>query len=178
ETDPAFGEFIFAYTSGVISANDPIMVQLAQPYDGALKTDDALPDNVFAFEPPIAGKTIWLDESTLKFIPNEKLPGNTIYLGKLNLSALMDVPKGMKTFKFQFQTIRQDMNVHIDGLDAYSSADLTRVMLKGKIHTADIMPAEQIKKAISATQGDKNLEFSLIAESDRIFAFTVENIVR
>src|SRR5690606_7061501 len=99
-------------------------------------------------------------------------------LGKLNLSALMDVPKGMKTFKFQFQTIRQDMNVHIDGLDAYSSADLTRVMLKGKIHTADIMPAEQIKKAISATQGDKNLEFSLIAESDRIFAFTVENIVR
>lgn len=178
ETDPAFGEFIFAYTSGVISANDPILVQLAQPYDGALKTDDALPDNLFSFEPKIDGKTIWLNESTLKFIPNQKLPGNTNYLGKLDLSTLMDVPKDMEIFKFQFQTIRQDMSVYVDGLEAYSPADLTRVMLKGKIHTADIIDTEEIKKAIQVKQGDKNLEFTLFSESDRIFALTIENIVR
>lgn len=178
ETDPAFGEFVFAYTSGVISANDPILVQLAQPYDGALKTDNALPDNLFDFEPPIQGKAIWLNESTLKFIPNDKLPGNTIYLGKLNLSTLMDVPNGLKTFQFQFQTIRQDLSVYVDGLDAYSSTDLSRVMLNGKIHTADVINAEDIKKAISIVQGDKNLEFSMVSESDRTFGFTVENIVR
>src|SRR5690554_7020722 len=96
QTDPAFGEYVFAYTSGVVSSTDPIIVQLSEPYTGTLRADDALPDNLFSFEPEISGQTIWLDESTLKFIPNEYLKSNTLFRGKLNLSLLMDVPKEMK----------------------------------------------------------------------------------
>ena len=178
QTDPAYGEYIFAYTSGVISSTDPILVQLTEPYSGSLRTNDALPDNIFNFEPKISGQTVWLDESTLKFIPDENLKSNTIFRGKLNLSLLRDVPKEMKTFEFQFQTVKQNLSIYIDGLATYTPTDLTRMKLTGKIHTADVMDMETVKKAIVAKQDENTRDITLIAESNRTYAFTVENIIR
>ncbi len=178
ETDPAFGEYVFAYTSGIISAKDPIIVQLAQPYTGPLGKNDALPDNLFDFDPEIAGQTIWLDESTLKFIPTERLPGNTIFSGKLNLDALLDVDSDFETFEFQFQTIKQDLSVYFDGIETYSPDDLSKVKLKGKIHTADIIDSDEIKTALTITQGDKKLDFNIEAESNRTFSLNIEDITR
>src|SRR5690606_5324312 len=96
----------------------------------------------------------------------------------LNLSLLLDVPKEMKTFEFQFQTVKQNLSVYIDGLETYTPTDLTRMKLTGKIHTADVMDTETLKKAISAKQGENKREITLVSESNRTYAFTVENIIR
>lgn len=178
ETNPAFGKYIFGYTSGVISKNDPIRIKLAKPYDGKFNTTSSLPDNLFAFEPSIEGEVLWEDNSTLKFIPKQPLAPGQIYIGKLNLNTLLpNIEDALTTFKFQFQTIASDMSVYIDGLEIVNG-DLTDMVLKGKIYTADNTPLVQIEAALSAHQNEKDLPIEIVSVGNRTFNFKVSNIVR
>lgn len=179
ETDPAFGEYVFAYTSGIISKNDPIRIQLAQPYEGKLSDNASLPGNLLEFEPQISGEILWEDASTLKFIPDESLESGQMYLGKLNLKTLIpEVKEGMQTFTFQFQTINQDMTVYVDGLETVDAKSLTSMELKGKIYTADETPIENIKKAIEAKQNGTLLPLTIVPEGENTFGYTISDIVR
>jgi hypothetical protein len=178
ETDPAYGEYIYAFTSGAISSSDAVLIRLAEPYSGKLSREGLLPENLLTFSPEIKGKTYWEDDQTLRFEPAKNLPGATVYKGELNLSMLMDVAEDMETFVFQFQTIKQDLSVYIDGLETYSNTDLSRMKLKGKIHTADVAEPENIKAIFSAKQEGKSREIDLSAQSDRVFAFTVKDLKR
>lgn len=178
-TQPAFGEYVFAYTSGVISVVDPVLVELAQPYSGKMNTDDLLPENLFAFEPKIKGRTVWQNATTLKFIPEGNLPPNTAFRGKLNLSLLYDdVPKEMKNFQFDFQTFKQNIKVYIDELQTPNAANMKHMQLNGKIFTADFINVQELNYAIRAHQGSRDLNISLVAESNRKYAFTITNIER
>ncbi len=179
ETNPAFGEYIFAYTSGIISVNDPIRIKLAQPYSGKFSTDESLPTNLLTFEPEIDGDMMWQNNSTLKFIPKKPLKGGQNYLAKLRVKTLIPkVKDGMENFNFQFQTIEQDMSVYVDGLETPNTEDFSRMVLRGKIHTADDGDLETIKKAIQASQNEKELPMEIVGENEHTFAFTIQDIVR
>ena len=176
--DPAFGEFISAYTSGVISSKDAILIQLASPYQGELKTSEALPSNLLTFKPEIEGQLFWLDDRSFKFVPAAPMPANEIYNASFKLSKLVETPSHLETFRFQFQIIEQGLSVYTNGLEVKDLADLSQMKLSGYIRFSDQIELESISKAFKAEQNGKELKVKIQNSIDRNFEFSIDNIER
>ena len=73
EINPAFGEYIASYTSGVISANGKLRIILTNPVGDSAEIGKEISAKLFDFSPSISGKTYWLDNRTIEFRPNEKM---------------------------------------------------------------------------------------------------------
>ena len=61
-----------AYTSGVISIQSPVRVVLT---DDAMKVapqpGDPVADDVLKFSPSVAGKAVWVNTTTIEFVPDK-----------------------------------------------------------------------------------------------------------
>ncbi len=170
--DPAFGAYISGYTAGLISAYQPITIQLAQPFSGVL------PEDIISLQPHTVGHTHLANEYTLVFTPDEPLAGNTHYTASLLLGKIMDVPDGHRTFQFSFQTIGQQLSVYTDGPQAYDYNDLTRVKITGIITCADRVESSLIKSVFEAAQGKRKLNMTFSEQTPQQLTFEVENAVR
>ena len=197
EVNPAFGKYISAYTSGMVSRKTNIRVELAQGYfethpmlkkpiliDSVYSSIIDLPDStlledVFSFDPEIKGKAIWISDRIIEFIPEQTLPVCTFYNVKFKLDELQEVPDDLETFRFQFSTYPQNLFVTIDGLRAYDDYNIEWQKLTGKLSTSDIEDTASIRKTLSVTQNGKpmpiNLSYSYNANE---FYFYVDSIER
>lgn len=179
ETNPAFGKYIFAYPSGSQSKLDPIRIVLADNYSGKLASNDALPENLFDFDPSIKGQTVWESANVLKFIPDAPLESGKIYLGTLHLKTLFpDIESELANFEFKFQTVKLNMSLHLDGLETPDPEDLSRMRLTGKIYTTDFVPAQDIEAGVKATQEGRDLPVKLISAGNKVFDLQVGEIQR
>ena len=63
---------VVAYTSGVISIQSPVRIALT---DDAMKTapqaGDPVADGTLKFSPSVAGKTVWVNTTTIEFVPDK-----------------------------------------------------------------------------------------------------------
>jgi alpha-2-macroglobulin len=66
--DTRFKDYISAYTGGYISSSSNVKVVLANAIPGAVIGEEAK-ESYFDFSPSIAGKTVWINDRTLEFIP-------------------------------------------------------------------------------------------------------------
>ena len=178
EMDPAFGEFISAYTSGVISSRDAVLIQLANPYKGELRSSEALPSNLLTFKPKLEGQLFWLDRQNLKFIPASPMPAGQIYNARFQLSQLVETPSRLEEFRFQFQIIEQGLSVFTDGLEIEDLSDLSRMKLRGLLAFSDQIELETISKAFKAEQNGKELKVIIQHSIDRKFEFIIDDIDR
>ncbi|MEX0966044.1 MAG: MG2 domain-containing protein [Bacteroidia bacterium] len=179
EIDPAYGEFISGYTSGVISSNGTIRVRMAEPVADPSQFNEPLKDNPFSFDPGIKGEAYWLDDFTLEFKPAAPLPSGEEYLAKLKLGDLIEVPEEYKLFSFNFSVLQQSLEVRIDQLQAYSNTELTKQRLIGRVLTADMAGEDAIEKVLSASQNGKDLPLNwLHNENTTTHDFVVEEINR
>src|SRR3974390_1365922 len=72
--NPAFSEYISAFTSGYISSGSTIRIVLANEAENSSKDIKSLPtENIFDFSPGLEGKTVWIDSRTVEFRPAKKL---------------------------------------------------------------------------------------------------------
>ncbi len=178
EIDPAFGEYISSYTSGVISVADPIYINLAAPYTGALAGNGALPKNLLSFDPEIDGVLSWHNKYTLIYEPSARLKGNTKYIASLDLASLMDVKNELELFRFDFQTVQQAVSIYKDGLETYDPANLLRIKFNGRLQFADAVDLETVQNSFTAHQDGKELRMTTVSTSLRSFKFTVDDISR
>lgn len=178
ETDPKFGEYIFAFTSGIISAEDPIVIKLAGPYKGPVSVGQELPDNIFEFDPEIRGKAILEDSRTIIFEPVKKLQSGQVYRGTVFLSRFIKTQEGYGEFEFEFKTIKQEIDIFLEGLEPMQAGQLESVRLKAKIHAADNLSAEELQKNLIAKQDGESLEILLSSSGSRLFSLQIENIRR
>ena len=79
-----FIPYISAYTSGVISNNDVIIIRLAE--EQTKKID--LPEGIFEFDPKIEGNAYWQDNRTIIFEPVGLLPSNVSFKGIFHLKEI------------------------------------------------------------------------------------------
>jgi hypothetical protein len=196
--DPAFGKYISAYTSGMVSRKTAIRIELAQGYfethpvlkkptlmDSAVSIasiilpDSTLLEGVFSFEPEIKGKAIWISDRIIEFIPEQSLPVCTFYNVKFNLDELQEVLDDLETFRFQFSTYPQNLFVTVDGLRTYDDYNIEWQKLTGKLSTSDMEDTASIRKTLTVTQNGKqmpiNLSYSYNANE---FYFYVDSIER
>ncbi|GCC52197.1 hypothetical protein SanaruYs_24330 [Chryseotalea sanaruensis] len=179
EIDPAFGEHISSYTSGVISSNARIIILLAKPLGDSSDIGQEVSAKLFDFNPTVKGKTIWVDTRTIEFTPSEKMNSGQVYKADFFLSKLTSVPPALSTFSFDFQVIGQNYELSIDNLKPYAKTDLKRQKIEGTVYTADLAEAAEVEKLLEATQESKKLAVTWSHAADgKLHSFVIEDVVR
>ncbi len=179
KVNPAFKEYVVAFTSGVISTQSTIKVRLANDFADSALFNTPVKEELFNFSPSIKGKTYWIDSKTIEFRPDEALPAKEFYEVKFFLSKLIKVPDSLETLEFQFQTIQQDFMLKVDNHKAYKKSDLSKEKLYGTITTADFAEDMKVEKLLSATQDNKTLLITWIHDSkSKMHYFQIDSIQR
>ena len=203
DINPAFGKYISAYTSGMVSRKNAIRIELAKGYfethpvlgktaarDTSARTveelvafatlpDSTLLEGIFSFEPALTGKAIWISDRIIEYIPGEMLPVNQFYNVKFKLDRLMEVEDDFETFRFQFSTYPQNLFVMIDGIRSYDDYNIEWQKLTGKLTTSDYEDTAVIRKTLTVMQQGKKLPVNLsYSYSNNEFYFYVDSIER
>lgn len=178
--DPAFAEYISAYTSGVISSKSSIRIVLSQSVASNDEIGRETPVKLFEFSPSIEGTTFWLDDKTVEFRPTAALNQGVVYETTFFLSKLIPgVPSTLEDFEYTFQVIPQNYEVSIDNLKPYVKTELTRQKIEGRILTADFAESSAVEKTMSAQQEGNALKINWTHGTDgREHLFVVEDVVR
>jgi hypothetical protein len=150
--NPAFGAYISAYTSGVISSESTIRILLTNELTTPIEIGKPIDKTLFDFLPSIKGTAVWIDNRTIEFRPEQRLPSNTIYEAKFYLSEILKVPDEFETFHFDFQTMQQSFEVFVDGMTTTDKTTLRVQRLDGTLATADVAEAQQIEKIVAVSQ--------------------------
>lgn len=175
EQNEAFSNYINSYTSGVISARGEVVVRLASDFKEGQRTNKRL----FSLEPTVEGEEVWLDDRTVAFRPDRAFDSGTNYIASFRVGALYDVSEDLQQFRFDFETIRQDMEVQIGGIEPSPEGDRSRQQLKGTVFTADVTNVETISEVLEAEQDGRSLKVDWQQDTDQtVHHFTVQNIVR
>lgn len=176
--DPAFTNYISAFTGGVISNQASIKVQLTESIKTAVANEELKLD-VFDFSPNLEGKAIWIDDRTIQFQPSELIPSGKIFDIEFELGKLLGVPSKLETFEFRVQTINQGIFVVFDGIEAYNNNSLEWQQLKGSYQLNDFAEPESIRKSLKAIQAGKELKVNWEFNSNSLtHIFEVDSVAR
>jgi uncharacterized protein YfaS (alpha-2-macroglobulin family) len=173
--DSEYAEYISAYTSGIVSAAKPFTIEFAKDIIGENEIGEKINENILEFEPKIKYTAVWTNRRTLEIKPLESLKSETKYIGILQLSKLISVPKKIEHFYFRFQTMEQNFDINFDGPKFYSANDASTYVITGTINTADNADSTKIIKLLKSNKG----VLKWYKSSDNLhFNFAIENIKR
>lgn len=174
-----FNPYISAFTSGTVSSQTVVRVQLANDYHGDIKEFEAIKEKLFDFTPSIKGKTYWVDKRTIEFKPDKRLPQGKRIKVRFFVSKIFESPKEHSVFNFAFQTITQSFGLSSDGYKPYEHENLIWNMAEGLIITADYTDEKELESVVSAEQDKKNLKIHWEHEpSGRVHRFKIDSIER
>ncbi len=175
--DKNFTLYINAFTSGVISNSDPVVIELTQVQK--VKKGDAVEASIIEFTPSIEGQAVWQNPYTIIFKPNEKWPNGQVFEARLHLDKLMDVPSDLATFKFGFQIKNQALDVQTQGMKAYHTQNLKLNRFEGLVTTADFAGNEQVEACLTAVQQAKEKPIRWTHDYEqKIHHFVIDSILR
>jgi alpha-2-macroglobulin len=178
--NPAFGEYISAFTSGVVSSGSAIRIVLSQPVADSSEIGMETSVKLFSLQPGISGKTMWLDDHTVEFQPDARLQSGQVYEVNFFLSKLIPgVDSNLETFEYTFQVIPQNFELAIQNITPYVKTELKRQRIEGSLTTADYAGTEAIEKILGAKQDGKSLKVSWSHANDgKQHTFIVEDVAR
>ena len=90
---PDLEQHVTGYTSGVISAEDEIVVQLSEDIGLNVVAGTQASEDLFEFNPAVEGKAVWKSENTLAFLPDARFSAGTQYKVRFSLGKLIDVKR-------------------------------------------------------------------------------------
>lgn len=177
--NPAFGQYVASYTSGVISSASTIQIVFTRDMVDSTRVGKESEADLFSFDPSVKGKIVWLNMTTVEFRPEESLSSGKIYEAKFNLSGVLEVPEDLKKFPFSFQVIPQNYEVTIDNVKPYVKTELKRQKIEGTLFTADVAKSDAVEVMLVAKQESAPLKVSWIhTDGGKQHHFTVEDVER
>ncbi|MFN3916206.1 MAG: alpha-2-macroglobulin family protein [Flavobacteriales bacterium] len=176
--NPEFASYISAYTSGIVSKDATIRIQLANDYTGDVSYTEPISRELFSFEPEIKGKAYWLGRNSIEFIPDEHLPNGTKFLCTFKLGELIDIKDELKNFTFQFMTIQQNYVLYVDGLNTPDISNLKSQALEGRVVTADVADSIGFAKFMEVKQDGKSLSVIWFHDGGNVHRFIVKDVSR
>lgn len=179
KVDPGFGQYISAFTSGVVSAESVIQIRLVNDYDQKIESGQELEEGIVSITPSVKGKAYWKDPRCFEFRPESRMKSGTQYKVNVKLSKLMEVPSEFADLKFNFQTIKQAFAFTGEGLQSYDKTDMLYQKYKGYITTADVIFDDEIESVLIATLNSqkKNIEWMHSADGKQ-HHFVVDSLKR
>ena len=117
--DPAFANYVKAYTGGVVSDGTAIRVELATPVPMDKQTD-----GLFSFKPALKGSERWLSPTVVEFVPDGWKSG-TVYEGSFQVGKVLPVQEAQcKVFPFRVQAAPHAAALAVDGVTIRDGARL------------------------------------------------------
>lgn len=163
--DTALKKYVYAYTNGIISSKSDIRVYFANAVVGDDQFFKEL-KSAFKFKPSIDGKMHWEDSKTLVFVPDEKLKANETYSVSLDLKDFIpNIEKSENELNFNFSTKALNYTLFEDGLSIYRSGNKKLISANIKIQTSDAIATDELKKMVSTSLNEDDLEWSSNANS-------------
>jgi len=179
EIDPAFAQYISAFTSGSVSVASPVRIRFSEEYVAGVSAGMEVKDDLLTISPTVKGKLVWTDKQTLEFRPETWLKPGTVYRVDLRLDKVTSVPKEYRTFSFDFATIQQFLEAQVTGVRSISYTDLRRMEINGQLRSFDVCNTEAFNEVLAATQGGRTLPVRWVHSEDlRTHTFTVDSIRR
>ena len=176
--DAAFTPYIPAYTAGHISARSPIIVRVA-PGQTWKDSSQASLQKLFDLSPSVKGTVRFTDELTLAFQPDERLQQDKTYQVRFDLGRLIEVPKGLESFRFEVTTVKQGIDARVKEMQALSLNDLTWQRLLLGVYTSDDATGQDLEGCFNAVQGGRKLRLTWEHEPNgRYHRFSVDSVKR
>lgn len=177
--DPAFNEYISAYTAGVIGSGSSITISFAHDVVGFDKVGEEADASLFSFSPSIKGTALWQDLRTIRFTPEGRFTSGTTYQITFRLGKLVVVPAELSSFSYNLQILPQNFEVVVNNVRPYVKTELTRQRIEGTLTTADFAENASVEKMVSARQDQKPLKITWThAENGKQHDFVVEDVTR
>lgn len=176
--DAAFAPYVPAFTAGHISARSPILVRIATGQRWRDSSAAAI-QGLFDLSPSVKGTVSWHDDLTIAFAPDERLEQGKTYDVAFRLGRLIEVPKGLETFRFQVTTYQQGIDAKVTDLQSLSATDLTWQRLIASVYTSDDATGQDLEGCFSAKQEGRSLTLTWEHEPNgRYHRFTVDSVRR
>ena len=170
---------VAAHTSGKISREGTIRVRFINMIATEDRLDVPLKKSPITFTPKIEGTALWVDSQTLEFRPKNRLPAGRDYAASVDLAKIMETDAQSEAFSFEFSTMKQSVEITLDGLSPIKRKQPDWQQLKGKIITADSENNQELEKIIAASQDKKELNIKWSHGKDRReHTFVIEGIMR
>ena len=154
--EPEFNQYVEAFTSGIISIESTIKVQLSQAVDDFSFDDEKALKDLFTIKPEVKGY-VHLHENnrTVEFIPEKNLTPDTEYRVKFQISKLIREATGdKKTFEFSFSTIKPSFSYR-SNIDMSTPDDYDLYAITGNIYTADKSDNGDVEKMLKIDSKEK-----------------------
>ncbi len=168
---------ISAHTSGLISRTSPIRIVFVNTIADSSALNRAVTPSPLSFSPKINGTCVWAQRNVLEFRPDGWLPRNKKYTATVQLAKLTEILRGEDTFRFQFSTLAQSMDIRIDGLQT-QGPELSQQVITGTLELADAENPRDAEEILSAQQENESLPITWSHVNPRTHHFTIENITR
>ena len=187
EVDSAFAEYVSAYTSGMLSRNSTIMIELANelPIDSNYNDDNKIPlpdsnllKNVISFSPTIKGKARFISNRMIEFVPEKPLKEQTLYTVTFKLSKLVDVSAACRTMRFQFSTYSQTMSVDWNASQNIDNYNIEWHTIAGNVKLSDAEDTLKLYKTINVTQNGKQLKVRWNKIDATNYAVLIDSVLR
>ena len=174
-----YAPYVNAYTGGVISQNSTIRIELTQDQP-MVDLNQELKDNPFSFSPSLKGKTYWVSNNTIEFVPEEgALKPGAFYEGTFHLGDFVDVDKKLEEFNFSFRVQERNFSIHTDPITV-TATQPDQVTVMGEIRFSDVVKKEEVEKMLTAGS-EKNKSYPIeITQTDHPtrYAFSISQITR
>ena len=174
-----YAPYVNAYTGGVISQNSTIRIELTQDQP-MVDLNQELKDNPFSFSPSLTGKTYWVSNNTIEFVPEEgALKPGAFYEGTFHLGDFVDVDKKLEEFNFSFRVQERNFSIHTDPITV-TATQPDQVTVTGEIRFSDVVKKEEVEKMLTAGS-EKNKSYPIeITQTDHPtrYAFSISQITR
>jgi len=171
--DPAYKAYVSAYTAGYISLESKILIVLQEETISDIEIGKEMDNTLFEFSPNIDGKLTWIDKKTIEFKPSTHLKSNQTYKATFHLGKTLSVPDELKELEFEFATLKQAMEITIDGFKTDSDNNL---QIEGTLTTVDYAENALVEKTIQASQAANTLRIKWIHENSTTHHFIIQNV--
>lgn len=139
-----------------------------------------LKDNPFSFSPSLKGKTYWVSNNTIEFVPEEgALKPGAFYEGTFHLGDFVDVDKKLEEFNFSFRVQERNFSIHTDPITV-TATQPDQVTVTGEIRFSDVVKKEEVEKMLTAGS-EKNKSYPIeITQTDHPtrYAFSISQITK
>ncbi|MGN0191735.1 MAG: alpha-2-macroglobulin family protein, partial [Candidatus Cryptobacteroides sp.] len=171
--DPAFADYIYAYSGGLVNENASIRIK----FTGAADTS-VPPGDLFSFSPSVRGSARWVSSDMVEFLPDAGAlkPGRR-YGATFDLSKVYEVRNPeLRQFRFSFTVARKKAEIHIDQVYV-SKASATEASVRGHVVLSECLPADLMKDLFYAEGNTAGSRF-VVEEKGGVWHFVCEGLPR
>ncbi len=172
-----YKEYITAFTSGFISKQSEIIVELNSGTVINNQLTETELQQLFEFEPKISGKVYWKNENTLSFRPEEPLKYNQRYYITFKINKLLTNISKKDDFIFSVFVIPQTFDIEHYEVNTLSK-DYSLQSISWFLKLSEAEEKELIEKCLNIKLNNKSVPFKLFTNDNIVYQIVTDSIKR